>query len=96
MRKVDHLIFSTTDEVERFTERAIEHQLDSQIKCDCCIRPRHKNDVKYFADADYYVCKDCWTNNKNRAILDIHAVYKDNSEVIPYTLVNDFFKGYWE
>lgn len=95
-RKINHSIFADTDEVEAFVKRAIENQIASQTECDCCKHPVYFADTKYFADADYRVCEECWSHNKNRAILDIQAVCLDNEIDVPLPLINDFFKGYWK
>lgn len=90
-RPINHPIFRDTDEVEAFVSRAIEAGMHSD--CNCCNRPM-PNKISF--EGMYDICEDCWSNNKNRAILDIQAIYKDAEDVIPYTKINDFFKGYWE
>jgi hypothetical protein len=87
----DHPFFADTDELEAFVSKAIDNSIDS--KCDYCNRPQ-RNKKNY--EGIYSVCEDCWSNNKNRAILDIQALYAEGDEPIPYTAINSFFKGYWE
>jgi len=90
-RKLNHPLFSDTDELESFVSRAIDANIHSY--CDCCNTPQ-PNKKTY--DGMYSICGNCWHENKNRAILDIQALYADGDEAIPYTKINEFFKGYWE
>lgn len=90
-RKLNHPIFSDTDELEAFVSLAIDSQIQSD--CECCKTPKaNKRSFQGFYD----ICEDCWHNNKNRAILDIQALYADGDTPVPFSLINDFFKGYWE
>lgn len=93
--KLNHPIFDSTEEVEDFVHRRIDEQIENRITCDCCNHTKDKENIKCF-DSLYYVCEDCWHDNKNRAILDIQAIYRDENDIVPYNKINDFFKGYWD
>ena len=83
--------FANTDELEAFVSKAIDDNIDSN--CDCCNTPQ-RNKKSY--EGMYSICGTCWYENKNRAIIDIQALYACEEEVVPFNKINDFFKGYWE
>ena len=87
----NHPFFSGTDELEAFVSKAIDDNIDSN--CDCCNTPQ-RNKKSY--EGIYSICGTCWHENKNRAILDIQALYADGDEPTPLAKINSFFKGYWE
>ena len=87
----NHPFFADTDELEAFVSRAIDSNIQSD--CDCCNTPQ-PNKKTY--DGMYSICGTCWHENKNRAIIDIQALYADSQDVVPFNKINDFFKGYWE
>jgi hypothetical protein len=94
--EIENLFFKNTDEVEEFVRRAIDAQLDNQIKCDYCGQYHDKSEIKSFEKGTYYVCKNDFYENKNRVKIELQNIYIDAEDVVPHSMIEDFFKGYWE
>ena len=95
-RKIDHPIFADTNEVEEFVSRALDAQAENYLECACCLNSTHKSAIKSFEQGLYYICKDCWGNERQRAINEIKAIYVENEEIVPVRLIEVFFQGFWE
>lgn len=78
------------EEISKIAKDSMASDLASKTKCDCCVRNKKAENVRRYPGKDYYVCVDCFHEQRRYIIQDVAAMYKEEGELVPYSEINHF------